>query len=158
ASAKDYLTRIRTAAQRMGQLINDLLKLSRMGRGEITRQSVDLSSLAKSIVVEMRESEPTRAVEFVAEAEVEAQGDPRLLRIALDNLLRNAWKFTQKKPQCRIEFGKRVEHEESVFFVSDNGVGFDPTYANKLFQPFQRLHTSSEFEGTGIGLAIVNRI
>ncbi len=157
-SAKDYLNRIRAAAQRMGQLIEDLLKLSRLSRAEIRPQPVDLSALAESIVVELRRSEPGRDVEFIAEAGARAQGDPRLLQIVLENLLRNAWKFTQKRPRCRIEFAKRVEKEEMVFFVSDNGVGFDPTYANKLFEPFQRLHPSSEFEGTGIGLAIVNRI
>jgi len=158
ARSKDYLNRIRGAAQRMGQLIDDLLKLSRLSRAEIKRQRVDLSTLAQSIVVELRRNEPARDVEFIFEGEAQVQADPNLLQIVLENLLRNAWKFTEKKPRCKIEFGRQGEQGDPVFFVRDDGVGFDPNYAHRLFQPFQRLHADAEFEGTGIGLAIVNRI
>jgi two-component system sensor histidine kinase/response regulator len=158
AQAKHYLTRIRAAAQRMGQLIEDLLELSRMSRAEVKRKQVDLSALVDSIVEELRAGEPTRQVELVRAPDANVDGDPRLLRIALENLLRNAWKFTQKRPRCRIEFGKRTGDGGTVYFVRDDGVGFDPAFADKLFRPFQRLHTNAEFEGTGIGLAIVDRI
>jgi two-component system sensor histidine kinase/response regulator len=153
----DYLRRIRAAAQRMGQLIEDLLELSRVSRAELRRQSVDLTALVGAITAELREAEPDRVVELVCAPRSRTAGDPRLLRIALENLLRNAWKFTRKTPAARIEFGG-VPGDASAFFVRDNGVGFDPAYASKLFQPFQRLHRANEFEGTGIGLAIVNRI
>jgi two-component system, sensor histidine kinase and response regulator len=153
--AKDYLNRIRLAAQRMGQLIEDLLELSRIGRVSVHKQPVDLSALTASIVAELRASEPGREVELVCEPRASVTGDPRLLRIALENLLRNAWKFTRKHPGARIELGKMPG---PVFFIRDDGVGFDPAYAGRLFQPFHRLHASEAFEGTGIGLAIVDRI
>ncbi len=155
---KRLLNRIRAAAQRMSQIIDDLLGLSRVTRMEISLQTVDLSALVRSIIADLRGSEPARDVEFVAEPEAQVQADPRLLRIGVENLLRNAWKFTQKKAPARIEFRKSVEARETVYIIRDNGVGFDPTFASKLFQPFQRLHASSEFEGTGIGLAIVKRV
>jgi two-component system sensor histidine kinase/response regulator len=158
AQGKHYLTRIRAAAQRMGLLIEDLLELSRMSRVEVKRQRVDLTALAASVVEELRAAEPTREVELAAQPGVQAEGDARLLGIALQNLLRNAWKFTQKKSRARIEFGKRQDGKTAVYFVRDDGVGFDPAFAHKLFRPFQRLHAASEFEGTGIGLAIVERI
>jgi len=156
--AKDYLTRIRAAAQRMGQLIDDLLGLSQVRRARIARERVDLAALAEAIVGELRRNEPSRDVRFVAETDLEVSGDPRLLRIALENLLRNAWKFTHKKPGAVIELGKRTEPGRTVYLVRDNGAGFDPEYAERLFQPFRRLHSDAEFEGTGIGLAIVARI
>jgi signal transduction histidine kinase len=156
--AQDYLKRIRAAVRRMNQLIDDLLQLSRVNRTEIKSQTVNLSALAELIISELRQNEPAREVEFVSEVEAEVQGDPRLLRIALENLLRNAWKFTHKKQHCRIELNKRTENGDAVYSIRDNGAGFDPTYAEKLFQPFQRLHNLSEFEGTGVGLAIVDRI
>ncbi len=156
--AQGYLRRIREAAQRMGQLIDDLLGLSQVRRARIAREPVNLSELAEAIVGELRRNEPSREVRFVVAPDTEAQGDSRLLRIALENLLRNAWKFTHKKPGAVIELGKRSEPGGTVYLVADNGVGFDPAYAEKLFRPFQRLHGDAEFEGTGIGLAIVARI
>jgi two-component system, sensor histidine kinase and response regulator len=155
--AKDYLNRIRAAARRMGHLIEDLLELSRIGRLPVQRQPVDLSGLIASIVAELRASEPTRQVELDCQAHAEVAGDPRLLRMALQNLLQNAWKFTQRKPGARIEFASQPG-APAVFFIRDDGVGFDPAYAGRLFQPFQRLHSAADFEGTGIGLAIVDRI
>ena len=160
----DYLRRIRAAAQRMGMLIEDLLELSRVSRAELRRQPVDLSTIVSSIVSELREGDPSRDVEVVIPPRVQVQGDARLLRIALENLVRNAWKFTNKRPQARLEFGVAdrttagLVSGEPTYFVRDDGVGFDPTFAGKMFQPFQRLHKTTEFEGTGIGLAIVSRI
>jgi len=156
--SKGYLNRIRAAAQRMGELIDDLLRLSRISRTEIRVQAVDLSAICESIMAELCKGDPARSVEVVVAPNVVTRGDPGLLKIALENLLRNAWKFSGKKPSGRIEFGRRIDLEGLVYFVRDEGAGFDPDYANRLFQPFQRLHTSAEFEGTGIGLAIVHRI
>jgi two-component system sensor histidine kinase/response regulator len=158
ATAKDYLQRIRAAAQRMAQLIEDLLQLSRMGRTQVSLGLVDLADLANSIVAELRRAEPERTVEYTSVPEAKVEADGRLLRIVLENLLRNAWKFTQKASQPTIEFGIHRNDTKAVYFVRDNGAGFDPTQANRLFQPFQRLHSTAEFEGTGIGLAIVQRI
>lgn len=155
--AKDYLKRIRAAAQRMGQLIDDLLQLSRISRADAKRQAVDLSEMATAILAEARGGDPARQVETVIQPGVTVEADPRLLRIALENLLRNAWKFTGKRADARIELGVRND-KEKTYFIRDNGAGFDPAFAARLFQPFQRLHTTSEFEGTGIGLAIVTRI
>jgi signal transduction histidine kinase len=155
--AKDYLNRIRSAAQRMGRLIEDLLELSRIGRVPVQRQPVDMSALVASIVAELRGNDPAREVELVCPPQAKVAGDPRLLRIAFENLLRNAWKFTRKHPRARIEFGQ-TPAAEATFFIRDDGVGFDPAYAGRLFRPFQRLHPSDAFEGTGIGLAIVDRI
>jgi len=152
-----YLTRIREAAQRMGQLIEDLLALSRVSRQDLHRQSVDLPVMVESIVAELRAGDPTRQVALVCGPVPAPRADSRLLRIALENLLRNAWKFTHKNPTARIEFGVKPG-PEPVYFVRDDGVGFDPAFADKLFEPFQRLHRAADFEGTGIGLAIVNRI
>jgi two-component system sensor histidine kinase/response regulator len=153
----DYLRRIRAAAVRMGELIDDLLELSRVSRSPLARRSVDLAEIARSVADELRADDPARQVELVIPAAVEASCDPRLLRIVFENLLRNAWKFTRPRPHARIEFGVRTAGETS-YFVGDDGVGFDPAFAARLFQPFQRLHGQTEFEGTGIGLAIVNRI
>jgi len=157
-TARDYLKRIRMGAQRMGDLIDDLLRLSRISRVSVRAETVDLSEIATSIVAETRRDDPARNVEFVAEPNVRAQGDAGLLRIVMENLLRNAWKFSAKKAACRIEFGTRTEQDETIYFVKDDGVGFDPELASRLFQPFQRLHTVAEFDGTGIGLAIVHRV
>lgn len=154
---RDYLTRIRAAAQRMSQLIDDLLRLSRISRAAVRTQRVDLSGIARSVVEELRRDDAGRAVDFVA-AELTVDGDAQLLRIALENLLRNAWKFTRKEEHATIELGTLEERGESVYFVRDDGAGFDPKFAQRLFQPFQRFHSADEFEGTGIGLAIVDRI
>lgn len=154
---QDYLRRTCDAGLQMDKLIEDLLKLSRVARGEIQHQEIDLSAIAQQIANELVKSEPARAVEFAIAPDVSANGDERLLRLVMDNLLRNAWKFTGRKPQARIEFG-RENGDTSAFFVRDNGVGFDMTYAGKLFGVFQRLHSSSDFSGTGVGLAIVQRV
>jgi light-regulated signal transduction histidine kinase (bacteriophytochrome) len=155
---KGYLNRVRDATQRMGQLIDDLLSLARVTRVEINSGTVDLSALAASVMQELREHEPGRDIDFVMQPGLTANGDARLFRQALENLLGNAFKFTSKRDKAVIEFGSRQEGNRVVYFVRDNGVGFDMRYADKLFQPFQRLHSSTEFKGTGIGLATVNRI
>jgi len=154
----DYLKRVRAASQRMGQLIDDLLDLSRMTRSEMRRESVDLSDLAKSFAEELKRSQPERRVEFLIEGGLLVEGDKSLLRVVLENLLRNAWKFTGKQTHARIEFGASEQEDKRAYFVRDNGAGFDMAYADKLFGAFQRLHGGSEFEGTGIGLATVQRI
>jgi signal transduction histidine kinase len=162
---REFLQRVRRASQRMAQLIDDLLKLSRITRGELVREPVDLSQLVGSVVEELRQAEPGRRVEVVIQGGVRAEGDARLLRVALENLFGNAWKFTSRREQARIEFGTagsvglgRGQADRTVFFVRDNGAGFDPAYAAKLFGVFQRLHLPAEFPGTGIGLATVQRI
>lgn len=155
---KHYLGRVRTASQQMAQLIEDLLKLSRVTRREINRSEVNLSNLAKLIVENLRERNPERNIEFNLEEDVVVYGDEGLLRIVLENLLENAWKFTSKKEKAEINFGSKILDKETHYFVSDNGAGFDMTYADKLFGAFQRLHGTCEFEGTGIGLATVHRI
>lgn len=155
---RQHLGRIRAASQRMGQLIDDLLNLSRVSRGELRMQRVDLSALAQKVIDLLRESAPERDVEFVIEEGVIADGDPRLLRVVLENLFGNAWKFTSKHPRARIEFGRTERQGRLVYFVRDDGAGFDMAYLDKLFGAFQRLHSPSEFEGTGIGLATVQRI
>jgi len=157
-TGRDYLCRVRAASQRMAQLIDDLLNLSRITRAEIYREEVDLSALARSIVAELQKSQPERPVEFTIAPGLAAEGDARLLRIALENLLNNAWKFTSKHPAARIEFGAMEQEGQTVYFIRDDGAGFDMAYADKLFGAFQRLHTASEFPGTGIGLATVQRI
>lgn len=156
---KDYLARVRAASQRMGELIDDLLELSRISRHEMVTQRVDLSELARTISAELRNGEPQRAVVFRVQDGLAVQGDPRLLRVALQNLLANAWKFTGKTPRAVIEFGALPgEAASRIFYVRDNGAGFDMNYADKLFAPFQRLHATEEFPGTGIGLATVGRV
>jgi len=158
AQGQHYLTRIRMAAQRMDQLIGDLLRLSHLSKKPSKRDGVDLSELVSAVFEELRAADPARGVELVSEPAVTAECDPGLLRIVLENLLRNAWKFTQKSARGRIEFGRCQEGSATVYFVRDDGVGFDPAFAHKLFRPFQRLHRATDFEGTGIGLAIVERI
>jgi signal transduction histidine kinase len=155
---KDHLQRVRAASQRMGHLIDDMLNLSRIGRMELTRQRVNLSDIATEIAAELRESAPDRSVEIIIAPNLFAEVDPRLLRIMLTNLLGNAWKFTAKREGARIEFGASTDVLSQAYFIRDNGAGFDMTYANKLFGAFQRLHSTTDFPGTGIGLAIVQRI
>ncbi len=158
AEGQEYLQRVRAASQRMGKLIDDLLRLSRLARAPMNRQVVDLSAAVTRIVEELRTAEPERAVEVVIPPGLVAEGDPGLLEVVLRNLLGNAWKFTGKTANARIEFG-RTEHEgRAAFFVRDNGAGFDMAYVDRLFGAFQRLHTENEFPGTGIGLATVQRI
>jgi light-regulated signal transduction histidine kinase (bacteriophytochrome) len=155
---RDYLRRVRAATQRMSGLIDDLLNLSRITRSELRREAVDLSALVRSIAEQLRQAQPERHVEFRIADGLTAQGDPRLLRIALENLLGNAWKFTAKTADAVVEFGLTRAGGDDVYFVRDNGAGFDMAYAGKLFGAFQRLHDVREFEGTGIGLATVQRI
>lgn len=153
-----YLRRVRASAQLMAQLIDDLLALSRVTRAELDRRPVDLSALARSIVARLAGDEPERKVEFHIAEGLQASGDARLLGVVLENLFGNAWKFTSRRPVARIEFGVRHQDGQPVYFVRDNGAGFDMTYADKLFGVFQRLHTAAQFEGTGIGLATVQRV
>jgi PAS domain S-box-containing protein len=155
---QEFLGRIRGAAQQMGELIDDLLLLSRVTRNKLLCESVDLSALAKSVLASLQKNEPQRKAELIIAEGLITNGDARFLRIVLENLLGNAWKFTGKCPMTRIEVGAQQEKGRPVFFVRDNGTGFDMAYAHKLFGVFQRLHLASEFEGTGIGLAIVQRI
>ncbi|HWP57584.1 MAG TPA: PAS domain S-box protein [Candidatus Acidoferrales bacterium] len=155
---KGYLQRVCAASQHMGELIDDLLSLSRLARQEMRRETVDLSALAAAIAAELEQAEPERAAEFVIAPGLLAEGDHGLLRVALRNLLENAWKFTSKRAHARIEFGRIEENGNRSYYVRDNGAGFDMAYAGKLFRAFQRLHSASEFEGTGIGLATVQRI
>ena len=157
-TGQDYLKRIRKATQTMSQLINDMLKLSRVVRSEIRIDLVHLSEEAKVIAGELQAGQPERKVKFVLAPDILVAGDRGLLDIALNNLLENAWKYTSKNPNALIEFGQTQQNGEKVFFVRDNGIGFDMIYSDKLFQPFQRLHTDKEYPGTGIGLAIVQRI
>ncbi len=159
ADARAYLQRIRNAAARMGELIDDLLELSRISRMKIEKRQVDLSALTGEILESFRETEPGRSVRPRILPEVSAEGDPRLLRIMLENLLNNAWKFTSQTAAAEIEFGvDNTRNGAKVYYVRDNGVGFDMRYAHKLFGPFQRLHSVSDFPGTGIGLATVKRV
>jgi light-regulated signal transduction histidine kinase (bacteriophytochrome) len=155
---REYLHRIREAAQRMGRLIDGMLSLSRVTRAVLAREPVPLSAEARAIAAELKRSDPARQVEFVIAPGVIADGDGRLLRIVLENLLGNAWKFTAKTRDARIEFGTTRDGERPTYFVRDNGAGFDMKYAEKLFRAFQRLHSADEFPGTGIGLATVQRI
>jgi PAS domain S-box-containing protein len=155
---KDYLARIRTAASTMAELIEDMLKLSRITRSEMDIIKVNLSNIAKSITDELRKSQPQRIVNIKIADSLDESADPRLMRIVLENLLGNAWKFTGKNEPAEIEFGLIKKDKEEVYFVRDNGAGFDMEYAHKLFAPFQRLHNIEEYPGTGIGLAIIKRI
>ena len=156
--AHDYLGRIHVSGVRMGQLIDDLLELSRVSRTELHRQRVDLSELARKVAAELSKREPQHEVAFSVEDGLVIEADARLMRVALDNLLGNAWKFTAKTPQARIEVGSLPGQEVPTYFVRDNGAGFDMTYVHKLFGAFQRLHAEADFPGTGIGLATVYRI
>ena len=155
---KTYLAYVRESAQQMAQLIDDLLGLSRVNRAELRKTRVDLAEIARSVLARLRREHPDRQVEQVVPDLVAAVGDERLLGVVLENLLSNAWKFTSKEPRARIEFGRRSDAGRTVYFVRDDGAGFDMAYASKLFGVFQRLHAASEFEGTGIGLATVQRI
>ena len=154
----DHLRRVRLAAQRMAELIDDLLHLSRVGRAELHRAQVNLSDLARGVAGELQRREPDRHVDMAIEGGLVADVDSRLMRIALENLIGNAWKFTAKAAQPRVEFASRRTADGITYFVRDNGAGFDMAYVDKLFRPFQRLHLASEYSGTGIGLATVHRI
>jgi signal transduction histidine kinase len=158
AAGKGHLDRIRAATERMGQLIDALLALSRLTRVELRREEVNLSRMADAVVKQLRAMHPDRAVDFVNDDEIVAHGDAPLLRALLENLLGNAWKFTATQGSARVCFGAETAGDTRVYFVRDNGAGFDMKYADKLFAPFQRLHSEAEFSGTGVGLATVHRI
>jgi two-component system NtrC family sensor kinase len=155
---QDFLRQISKSTRRMGEIIQDLLSLARVGRGELSRDRINLSSIARDVVEELRSKEPDRRVALHIENRLTAEADGRLVRVALENLLGNAWKFTAKVPDARIDVGAVQEKGGTTFFIRDNGAGFDMSYAEKLFNPFVRLHTDSEFPGTGIGLATVKRV
>lgn len=155
---RDYLQRIRRASQKMGRLIDDLLELSRLSRVTMQRRPVDFSAIARDVIADLSMASPERSVDVVIEDGLRVEGDSRLIEIMLRNLLGNAWKFTSKHPRARIEVGRHESDGESTYFVRDDGAGFDMAYAGQLFAPFQRLHSDLEFGGTGIGLAIVQRI
>jgi len=157
-TGKAYLERVRKATQRMGMLIDDMLKLSRITQTEMNRDAVDLSHMIREIAETHRKNHPDRAMDLIVQEGVLVRGDPYLLKIAMENLLDNAWKFTSREARPRIEFGGVARDGETACFIQDNGAGFDMAYAGKLFGAFQRLHTLQEFPGTGIGLATVQRI
>lgn len=158
ADAKQSLERVVKAANKMGQLIDGLLGFSRLTRREIKKEWVDLSVMVNGIVTDLKTANPERNVDISIAEGIAGNGDPQLLQVVLTNLLGNAWKFTSKKPNARIEFGAITQNEKKSYYVRDNGAGFDMKYSEKLFGTFQRLHTNDEFEGTGIGLATVQNI
>ncbi|MEW6402799.1 MAG: PAS domain S-box protein [Chloroflexota bacterium] len=158
SDGREHLGRVRTAAQRMAVLIDDLLNLSRITRAPMQPRFVNLSAIAMEITQDLREAYPDRQIEVSITPDLMVDGDPHLLQIALQNLLSNAWKFTSRQKQAIVEFGQQARTKERTFFVRDNGVGFDMAYVDKLFGVFQRLHSMSEFPGTGVGLATVQRI
>jgi signal transduction histidine kinase len=157
-TGRNYLTRIRAAAQRMGQLIDDMLLLSRVGRAQIERESVDLSGLAQAVTDELQRQDPDRRIVLEIQHDLVARADRGLMRVLLDNLLGNAWKFTARTADARIDFKMQAHVTGSAFLVQDNGAGFDMAHAGTLFQPFHRLHAVTDFPGTGIGLATCRRI
>jgi len=155
---KDYLRRVRAGAQRMGHLIDAMLDLSRVSRAGLSVRSLNMSHMARDIMRELSDASPQRLRTIIIADNLEARGDPRLLRVVLENLLGNAWKYTGKKEHTHIEFGRMETPDGPGFFIRDNGAGFDMQYVGKLFGAFQRLHTTAEFPGTGVGLATVQRI
>jgi signal transduction histidine kinase len=158
SSGKECLQSIRSAARRMSELIDDLLNLSRVTTSVMHREEIDLSSYARTIMEELCRSASARHVEFVAPVQLKAHADARLVRIVMQNLLENAWKYTSHHDHARIEVGFEEKDGRMIYFVKDDGSGFDPRSTDRLFQPFNRLHTASEFPGNGIGLATVRRI
>jgi PAS domain S-box-containing protein len=158
AEGREHLHRVRKAAQYMSQLIDDLLNLSRVTRAPMKLEVVNLSKTAQGIIEELQRTQTDRHVKFINKQNLNTRGDPHLLQAALENLLNNAWKFTSKREQAEIEFGSRLENEETIYFVRDNGAGFDMAYTSKLFGAFQRLHAITDYPGTGVGLATVQRI
>jgi len=157
-TAKSYLARVRKATQNMGCLIDDVLKLSRLTRSELHHESVDLSTMVRAISDTLQQNNPDRTADVIIREGVFVNGDPGLLKIALENLMNNSWKFSSKEARPQVEFGTTVKEGKTVYFIRDNGVGFDMAYVDKLFGAFQRLHTSFEFPGTGIGLATIQRV
>ncbi|MBK8257428.1 MAG: hypothetical protein IPK82_32765 [Polyangiaceae bacterium] len=158
AEGQEHLRRVRAAAQRMAQLIDDLLSLSRVTRAEMYRTDTDISELATEVCRHFKVTQPSRQVALIVHPGLVAYADPRLMHVVLENLIGNAWKFTSKRPAAQIEIGAEEVDGQRAFFVRDDGAGFDMKYAPKLFTAFQRLHTKAAFDGTGIGLATVLRI
>ncbi len=158
STGRNYLNRIREASQKMAQLIDAMLILSRVTKAEINRSHINLSNLAENIAVELASHAPRRNVTWKIAPDLYAMADPTLIKSVMENLLGNAWKFTSRHPRCMIEVGKMMQNGNEVFYVKDDGAGFDMKYMSKMFAPFQRLHSINEFEGTGIGLATVYRI
>jgi signal transduction histidine kinase len=156
AAGRDYIHRVRTGVQRMGQLIDSLLQLSRITRAELVRENVDLTELAESVTANLKEENPERAITIHVEPGMRADGDSKLLRVALENLLGNAVKFSSKLPQTLVNVG--WDKEKQAWYIRDNGAGFDMFYADKLFNAFNRLHGDKDFKGSGIGLATVARV
>ena len=157
STEKDYLNRVVNAGKFMAELIDDILELSRINRVDIQHRDINLSAMAEECLQSLQAANPERKVELQVQPDMHAIGDPRLLRIVLQNLLSNAWKFTSEREQPKIQVGAAKDYDQLVFFVKDNGVGFDVKYSDKVFGIFQRLHKPEEFEGTGIGLASVQR-
>ena len=155
---RDYLCRVQSGAEKMITLINALLSLSRFTNGPLNQSRVSLSTLVKTAAAELEKTQPERRVEFVITEDVHAEGDPVLLKMVIDNLIGNAWKFSSKRPVARIEFSVTQREGKAVYCVKDNGAGFKMEYADRLFIPFQRLHSAGEFPGLGIGLTTVQRI
>lgn len=158
AQSLDYLQNIQSAVQSMGQILAGLLVLSRVSRAKIQREPVDLSQLAQAILDRLASTDPQRRVKTLVQPGLAANADPTLMRVLLENLLGNAWKFTSKKSDAQVEFGAEQRDGDAVYYVRDNGAGFDMAQAGRLFKPFQRLHSASEFEGSGIGLLTARRI
>lgn len=154
----DFLRRIDKNVGKMQQLIDDMLSLSRASKQEVKRRDVDISALVRDFSSELKMSDLQSEAEFIIQEKVHANADPALIHLALENLLRNAWKFTSGRGKKRIEFGTTTKDNQTVYFVRDNGVGFDQQFADKIFQPFKRVHSEKEFEGTGVGLSIVDRV
>jgi light-regulated signal transduction histidine kinase (bacteriophytochrome) len=157
-AGRDYLRRIQEAGQRMGAMVDGLLDLSQLTRREMRREEVDLSALAGGVAEDLRHTDLRRRVRFAVAEGLSVVGDAGLLRVMLENLLENAWKFTSKEPEALIEFGAAEREGGPTYYVRDNGVGFDEAYAEGIFDPFRRLHGEEEFGGTGVGLATVARI
>jgi PAS domain S-box-containing protein len=157
-TGRDHIRRVQAGAEKMKNLIDALLRLSRLTRGELNLSKVYLSTLGKTLANEITKTRPERRVEFVIAEDISAMGDHNMLRVLIDNLIGNAWKFTEKRSDARIEFGATRVDGKDVYFVKDNGAGFDMKFSEKMFMPFQRLHSESEFPGLGIGLSIVQRI
>jgi light-regulated signal transduction histidine kinase (bacteriophytochrome) len=161
-TGRGYFARVRAASLRMGQLIDDLLELARISRAALNRQRTDLSAMAREILRDLAEADPSRRAEFSVAEQLTAEVDPVLARVVLDNLLHNAWKYSSQQDLAQIAFGAEVrgsgDERETVYCVRDNGAGFDMAYVDKLFRPFSRLHAATEFAGTGVGLATVQRV
>ena len=158
ADARACLARIDAGVKHMGTLIDDMLRLAKVAQGELKSEDVDLSALAHEVAAELKAANPARSVDFKAEENLHARGDKALLRVVLENLLSNAWKYTAQKERASIEFGSTAEADGRNYFVRDNGAGFDMQYTSKLFAPFQRLHSQNDFPGHGVGLATIRRI